>query len=152
MRRSLTSAAALVAVAGLAAAVPADATTRKPAPKRGAYTLQLPPDPTPNATNTVGMDGCSGLSPASKDHHALAIPAKGTLKVVLDSPDPTGAGVTDWDLYVMESDGEIYDASHGGTSHEVTTSKFKRAQKVYIDVCNLAGQPDAKVSWVFTYA
>lgn len=150
MRRHLAVAAAVALVA--VSLTSAEAATRKPAPKHGSYTLTLLPDPTPNATNVVGMDGCSGVSPAGKDRHTLTIPARGTLKVVLDSPDPTGSGVTDWDLYLVQPDGQVYDSSHGGTSHEEIVTKFKHAQKMFVDACNLAGQPSGTVTWVFTYA
>ena len=151
----------LVAVALLAAAavttVPAHAATKpKPKPIKGSYTVTLVPDPTPNATNTIGKDGCTGVSPKGVDNHAFKVPAAGKLNVVLDSPDPTGApgglAGTDWDLYLLDSDGIIVDSSHGGTSHEETVDKFKKAQKLTIQVCNLAGQPDATVTYTFTYA
>jgi hypothetical protein len=159
MRRHLvvTAAVALVALSLSSA----QAATRKPAPKRGGYTVTLYPDPTIEATGQVpGMEGCSGVSPQGTDRRTLAIPAKGTLKIVLDSPDPTGAPAvgplgsvgTDWDLYLRDTDDSIYASSHGGTSHEEITTKFRRAQKITVEVCNLIGQPDGTVKWVFTYA
>jgi hypothetical protein len=152
MNRRLVTCASLAAVAALGIA-PAHAATTKPKPKpiNKTYALTLPPDPTPNATNTAGMPGCTGLNPASTDKHPFTVPAKGTLKVVLDSPDPTGHGVTDWDLYVLDSDGSILDSSHGGTSHEETFDKFKKKNPVTFWVCNLAGEPDATVHFTFTY-
>jgi hypothetical protein len=153
----------LVAVALLTAAAvstaPAHAAT-KPRPLKGSYNVTLLPDPTPNVTNTVGKDGCTGLSPEGVNSHSFKVPAAGKLHVVLDSADPTGtpsagpAGSvgTDWDLYVLDSDGVIVDGSHGGTSHEETTDKFKKAQQLSIQVCNLAGEPNATVSFTFTYA
>ena len=65
---------------------------------------------------------------------------------------PLGAMGADWDLYLIDTDGSVYDGSHGPTSHEAVTDKFKKAQKITIEVCNLIGQPNATVSWVFTYA
>jgi len=162
VNRRLTSCAALLAVAALSAAPAHAATKKKPKPKpiHGSYAVQLVPDPTPNATNEAGKPGCTGVSPKGVDNHAFKVPAAGTLHVVLDSVDPTGApGAgpagnigTDWDLYLIDTDGSIYDGSHGATSHEEVTDKFKRGQPLTIQVCNLLGQPDAKVTWTFTYA
>jgi len=150
MNPRLTTCAGLIAVAALGIA-PAHAAVKKPKPITKSYQLTLPPDPTPNATNTAGMPGCTGISPASADKHAFTVPAKGTLKVVLDSPDPTSTGNTDWDLYVLDSDGSILDSSHGGSSHEETFDKFKKKNPVTFWVCNLLGQPDATVTYTFTY-
>lgn len=152
MNSRLTCAAALLAVASLSA-VPAHAGTKPKPPIHKTYSVTLMPDPTADALDQVpGAQGCSGASPQGVNKHVISVPAKGRLEVVLDSPDPTGHGVTDWDLYVLDTDGSVYNGSHGGTSHESTSDKFKKAQKVTIEVCNLAGQPNATVSWTFTYA
>jgi hypothetical protein len=165
-RRLATLSAVLVVVAvGLA---PAQAATKKAKPKpkpkpiTGSYTLQLLPDPTAEVTMQVpgAVEGCGGVSPDGKDSRTIKLPAKGTLKIVLDSPDPTGSpsvgpvgGVgTDWDLYVREADGTIAASSHGATSHEETIEKLSRGTTRTIEVCNLIGQPDATVKWIFTYA
>jgi hypothetical protein len=145
-RTTAVYALALLAVGG--GVLPAQAGTAKPT--HGSYSVTLLPDPTPNATNTAGKPGCSGVSPAAIDKHALTVPRKGTLKVVLDSPDPTGQGKTDWDLYVETPAGEIIDGSHGGTSHEETATKFKSGQPVQIVVCNLAGEPTGNVTYDFS--
>jgi hypothetical protein len=154
VNRRLTSLAALLAVAALSSA-PAHAATKKkakPKPIHGSYTVTLLPDPTPNATNLAGMPGCTGVSPAAVDNHAFKVPAAGTLNVVLDSADPTGTSNTDWDLYLIDTDGSVLDGSHGGTSHEEVTDKFKKGQPLTIQVCNLIGQPSGTVTYTFTYA
>lgn len=150
-RRSLV-AVTLIAAAAVTT-VPASAAKAKPKPIRVSYTVTLLPDPTPNATNTIGKEGC-GVLPQGQDKHAVKIPAAGKLKVVLDSPNPTGNGTagTDWDLYVLDSDGTVLDSSHGGTSHEETEDKFKKKSAVTIWVCNLAGEPSGTVTYTFTYA
>jgi hypothetical protein len=153
VNRRLTSCAALLAVAALSTA-PAHAATKKkakPKPIDKTYTVSLLPDPTLEASGQIG-DGCASLNPASQDKHPFTVPAAGTLKVVLDSADPTGTGNTDWDLYVLDSDGSILDSSHGGSSHEETLDKFKKKNPVTIWVCNLIGQPDGTVHYTFTYA
>lgn len=131
------------------AVAPAHAATPKPI--TGSYTVTLPPNPTLEATGQIG-DGCdTSPIPTGTDDHAFKVPAAGTLDVHLDSADPTGTNNTDWDLYVLDTDREVIDSSHGGTSHEETISKFKKGQAVTIQVCNLAGSPQAKVSYTFTY-
>ena len=146
-RRLALTALPVVAVA--LAVLPAHAAAPKQI--KGSYDVNLPPNPTLEATGQVG-DGCdSSPLPTGTDDHAFKVPAAGVLDVHLDSEDPTGTNNTDWDLYVLDSDREIIDSSHGGTSHEETISKFKKAQPVTIQVCNLAGSPQAKVSYTFTY-
>ena len=151
-RRPVVALALLVAAA--ASTVPAHAAAKKPKPIKGSYTVTLLPDPTPNATNLVGKDGC-GVLASGQDKHPFTVPAKGTLNVVLDSVNPVPdnpAGGTDWDLYVLDSDGAIMDSSTGGTAHETTTDKFKKKSSVTFWVCNLAGAPSGTVSYTFTYA
>ena len=151
-RRPAVALAVLTAAA--VSVVPAHAATKpKPKPIKASYTLTLLPDPTPNATNSIGKEGC-GVIPQSQNKHPFTVPAAGTLKVVLDSPNPTGNSTasTDWDLYVLDADGAIMDSSHGGTSHEETTDKLKKKQGVTLWVCNLAGEPSGTVTYTFTYA
>ena len=158
MSRRPVLALAVVTVAAVSVA-PAHAAKPKPKPIKGSYQVTALPDPSPNATNLIGKDGC-GVLPSGQNKHPFTVPAKGTLHVVLNSADPTGspsagpAGAvgTDWDLYVLDSDGSILDSSHGGTAHEETTDKFKKKQGVTFWVCNLAGEPTATVSYTFTYA
>ena len=151
MKRRTAVAAAILTVAALGALPSQAATKAKPKPKpiKGSYTLNLTPDPTPNATNAAGKPGC-GVIPSSQDKHAFKVPAAGTLKVVLDSPDPTGKGLTDWDMYLLDPDG-VRTSSVGGTSHEEIIEPFKVKTPVTFWVCNLAGQPSGTVSYTFTY-
>ena len=151
MNRRLVTCASLAAVAALGIA-PAHAATKKPKPIDKTYSLTLTPDPTGETGGLPGLpDGCTGVNPAGQDKHPFTVPAKGTLKVVLDSPDPTGHGATDWDLYILDSDGSVLDSSHGPTSHEETFDKFKKKNPLTFEVCNLAGQPTATVHYTFTY-
>jgi len=140
MNRRLALLVSTLAVAGLAAA-PAHAG----GVIKGSYDLTLLPDPTLEASEV-----CEAVNPQSVDNHALKVPGPGTLTVVLDSPDPTGTGSTDWDLYVLDADGSVNSASDGGTSHEEAAAKFKKAATVTIQVCNLAGAPSGTVSYTFT--
>ncbi|MCU1674699.1 MAG: hypothetical protein JWN77_2812 [Frankiales bacterium] len=146
-RRLALTALPLLAVA--MTVVPAHAA--KPKVVKGSYDVTKPPNPTLEATG-VAADGCdSSPIPTGTDDHAFKVPAAGTLAITLDSKDPSGAGRTDWDLYVLDAERNIINSSHGETSHEETIDKFKKAQPITIQVCNLAGAPDATVSYVFTY-
>ena len=153
MRRTLSTAVALLAVAGLAAVPSEAAVKKKPKPLKGSYTVTLPPDPSKDATSTAGEPGCAGLLPISKDSHPFTLPAAGTLVVKLVSDNPTGqqppAGI-DWDLYLME-DGFEASAGDSPAGTEEAAMKVKKKTNITIDVCNLNGFPNATVSYVFTY-
>lgn len=149
-----------LAVAAISATGAAAKTTKKAPPKlktiKGSYSLQLVPDPTidaeiqvPGATSHT----CQGVDAGGKsaDVHPLSLPGSGTLHVVLDSPDPTGKGKTDWDLAILNAAGKEIDASNGATSHEETFTPNLKKGKTSIEVCNLIGGPNGNVSWSYTY-
>lgn len=158
MNPRLVTCASLVAVAALGIA-PAHATTRKkPKPIHGSYSVTLNPDPTADVFSSSGQKnptGDCGLIAASTNKHPFKVPAAGTLHVVLDAANPLPASTAfgpDWDLHIIDADGTELDASTSATAHEETTDKFKKAQALTIEVCNITGQPDAKVTYLFTYA
>jgi len=145
--RPAAAAAALLTVVGLTAALPSDAAPRKPKPIKGTYDVTLPPDPTAN----VGTEGCAGVIPVSEDRHPFTVPAKGMLRVQLVSPDPSGQAF-DWDLAVLDEGGATIGLSAGATAAEEVLLRFKRKEKVLLQACNLAGLPQATVSYTFTYS
>ena len=145
MRRLLTGAVALLAVAGVAV-VPAQAAAKKK-PITGSYTVTLVPDPSAN----VGTVGCAGALPAGEDRHPFTIPAKGTLKLHLSSQDPTGQAF-DWDLALLDEGAEVLASSTGATAEEEILMKFKKKERVLFQACNLAGLPTATITYTFTYA
>jgi hypothetical protein len=153
MNRRFTVFIAALTVAALGV-LPSQAAKPKPKPKPKpitvTYKLSLLPDPTPNVTGLV-KDGC-GVLPQSQDKHPFTVPAAGTLKIVLDSPDPTGSpvGGTDWDLYLLDDEG-IRTSSTTEFSHEELAEPFKKKTDTTIWVCNLAGMPDGTVKYTFTY-
>jgi hypothetical protein len=142
LRRILPLAA--VAVVAVGVTMPAQAAPKKFA---GSYALTLLPDPTPNVFVEAGMGDCQNVNPQSVDKHQLNVPRGGRMNIVLDSPDPTGTGNTDWDLYVLDSAGDELGASHGGSSHEETDFKLKGKQTITVIACNLAGQPSGTVTY-----
>ena len=141
MTRRIALLVTTLAVAGLAA-TPAHAGGKV---VKGSYAVTLTPDPTLEASTA-----CEAVLPSAVDNHPLTVSGPGTLSVVLDSPDPTGTGNTDWDLEILDPDGTVNSGSEGGSSHEEATAKYKNGQRVTIQVCNLAGAPNGTVSYVFT--
>jgi hypothetical protein len=149
-RRALIS--GLVGLVAVGIAVPSEAAPKKkPKPIKGSYALTLLPDPSGQSAAVLG-GGCTGVIPMGQDKHEFTVPARGTLQVVVDSPDPTGAGVTDWDLYLLGADGSVLSQGTSQFSHEEAAAKFKKKEKVTFWVCNLIGQPSGTVSYTFTYA
>ena len=143
-----------VVTASAVATTPALAAKPKPKPIKGSYTLTLYPDVTQDATSQAkAPSGCAKVVPMSFNDHPFTVPAKGTLKVVLDAPSslPSTPLGPDWDLWLLDSSGEVVDASHGATSHEETSTKFKKGMPVTFEVCNLTGQTSGTVTYTFTY-
>jgi hypothetical protein len=138
MSRRLALIASTFVVAALAVA-PAHAGAQV----KGSYKVTLTPDPTLQVAAA-----CESVLPSATDNHPLKVPAAGTLSVVLDAPDPAGAG--DWDLYILDADGSVNSGSDGDSSHEEASAKYKKGQQVTIQVCNLGGAPDGTVSYTFT--
>ena len=143
-----------LAVAAVSATGAAAKTTKKAPPKlktmKGAYSVTLVPDPTMEVQGFIS-DPCKNVDPKSVDIRTITLPGTGTLHVVLDSPDPTGKGKTDWDLVILDASGALYDKSDGGTSHEETYDPNMKKGKISIKVCNLVGEPTGNVSYTYTY-
>lgn len=151
MLRRLIAVIAVLAVASIGV-LPSQAAAKKKKPDlKGGYTLTLYPDPSEEVLTMRG-EGCQNVLPIGVDKRKLSVPAAGKLTVTLSSPDPTGKGVTDWDLYLIDADGVGIDASHGGSSEEQTMTKFKKKATFEVQVCNLVGNTKGTVSWVFQYA
>lgn len=145
MRRSL----ALLAIAAIAVgSTPAHAAPKKSKTITGHYDVSLLPDPTQDVTGVV-KTGCSGLTGKGTDKHTFTVPGAGILTVHLVSPDPTGKGVTDWGLYLVDNDGAVIDHSDGAGSDEQTTTPFSKKQTFLIETCNINGQQDGHITWIF---
>lgn len=152
-RRIVLSTTAVVAGIALASASGASAAThKKPAKMKkagGSYNVTAVPDPTMDGTAQAGME-CFNIDPASVDNHPLALPGKGLIKIVLDSPDPTPGHHMDWDLHLLDASGTVIASSNGPTSHEEIDMPGVGG-KVTIRSCNLAGEPNATVTWSLLY-
>lgn len=142
-----------LAVAATSATGASAKAAKKPAPlktMKGSYSVTLVPDPTIEAEGQLGKN-CANVDPESVNDHPLTLPGNGALSVVLDSPDPTGKGKTDWDLVILDSSGNEIDSSTSPTSHESTNDPGMHKGKVTIRVCNLIGEPTGNVSYVYKY-
>jgi hypothetical protein len=153
-RQVLSTLTIVTVVAGVGTSTLASAATKHKVIK-GSYSVTALPDPTIEANFAAGNDtGCTGVVPTAENKHALAIPAAGVLDVVLDSPSPARAPAgygTDWDLHILDAKGNDIGSSTSSTSHEETINAFKGKINITIDVCNLNGEPNATVTWSFTY-
>ncbi len=149
MRRpAFTVIAAGVAVATATSAISASAATKpKTHVMKGSYSVTLLPDPTVEATDEAGSN-CANVNPQAVDLHALSLPGKGLLNVSLNGTDPTGTAL-DWDLYLLDAQGNELGESTGASSAEQIITPAKG--KVTIKACNLMGAPTATISYAFTY-
>lgn len=137
-RLAISALTVLVAVGAVAPAMAA------PKPVKGSYTVTLLPDPTLQVA-----EACYGLNPAARDEHPFTVPSAGTFDVKLVSEDVGGLGRADWDLYLVAGD-EVLAASEGPTAQEQIVKKFKAKTPLSIHVCNLDGDLEGTVSFVFT--
>ena len=151
--RRAVSLAVLAAVAVSASPSHAATKKRKP-PIKGAYTVTLMPDPSANVLSTAGQSDMCGANTAAQDRHAFTVPAAGYFAVTLDAQDPKPGTpyVFDWDVFLLDANGDSLADGNSGEAHEEIGAKFKKGQQVTILSCNLNGVPNAAVSYVFTYA
>ena len=138
---------AAVAVLTAGAFLPASAAAPKLA---GSYKLTLQPDPTIQVLTEAGMANCTSTRKESSDRRTFTVPAAGRFKVNLDAPDPLGRSTGfDWDMYLLDDKGTVLgDGVTAGPKEEVTIT-LKRKTAVTIAVCNITGQTDGTVTYVF---
>lgn len=168
MHSRLVLVAGAIALAGVAT-VPAHGAA-KPKAFKATYTVKLDPDPSTyhgEAPAAFGT-GCNNLNSASINRRKLTIPGKGTLKVTLNSPDPTPSAVhatisMDWDLHILKDDGdkdpqtglaaeEELSSSQGQSTSEQTVTPFTKATKIIIEVCNNVGTPGQTGTVAYSFA
>jgi hypothetical protein len=139
MRRTTITIALVTGVAGL---LVSPAMAAKPKPFKKSFTAtDTTPDPTASAPKEAGgkYDGCDGMiAPFAEKGFTDKLPAKGTLRVLLNN---TG----DWGLDVRDAKGRVLASSDGDTPEdkEAVTTKIKAAGTYTIVACNLGGSPQA---------
>lgn len=151
MNRHLLVGLAVVTASASALSLPAAA--GKPKPVKGTYAVTLAPDVVPNVLAQQSIHSCDPYIAQGSDKHPFLAPAAGTLTVTLDSADPTPAAAplhADWDLYVMDAQGEV-GSSNSGFAHEEVVVSFKKKDPLTFIVCNINGELNATVTYTFTY-
>lgn len=146
--RVRTAAPLAVAVVLTGAAVEANAAPPKPITKT--YQVQGVPHPVPPTGPS-----CSS-SPAGVSEVRETIKVSGPGKLVVEVTKFTG----DWDIGLYGGSGETMLAQGGGADagntdtapKETLTYKSKKAQTLFLDVCNFAGTPTAEVKYTYTYS
>lgn len=146
MRTRTALVAATVALTAAGSAVPALAKPKPPANFTQNVTFtDSTPDPSGNAEQGGNQLHCNGKLPQEKPIE-VKVPGPGSLDVAL-------SGVTgDWALQIKDANGDILagdDVNPPGA--EASGTSFKKAQKLYVLPCNLAGAPTVKVAITYTY-
>ena len=131
-------------VAGLSVASVAEAAPPKNFKKTVSFT-DATPDPSGNA-ESGNENHCSGQLP-QEDPIEVKVPGPGYLEVSI-------AGFQgDWSLQVKSKDGEVLGGAdvNPPSEFETVSVRFKKAETVGILPCNLAGTPQAEVTYSYTY-
>jgi hypothetical protein len=140
---------ALVALTVLGA-THAEAAKPKKKPITKSYSVTAVPHPYPPSGPSCS-DSAEGTS-----EHRETIKVTGPGKLVVNVTGFNG----DWDsgLYDKNNNNLVMgggsDTPNTSTdpAEEVLTYKSKKAQTLYLDVCNFAGSPTAQVKYVYTYS
>ena len=133
-----------VVAASLSVATVANAAPPKNFKKTVTFT-DATPDPTGNA-GSGNENHCSGQLP-TEDPIQVKVPGPGYLEVSI-------AGFQgDWSLQIRDKDGEVLagDDVNPPSEFESVSVRFKKAETVGILPCNLAGTPEAQVTYSYTY-
>ncbi|HEX8003462.1 MAG TPA: hypothetical protein VF519_12280 [Mycobacteriales bacterium] len=146
VRTAAPLAVAAVVLAG--AAVDAGAAP-KPKPITKSYQVTGIPHPNPPSGPS-----CSS-APEGVSEHRETIDVKGPGKLVVEVTGFTG----DWDIGLFGK-GDVNLAQGGGADSpntetapkETLTYKSKKAQTLFLDVCNFVGSPQANVKYTYTYS
>lgn len=131
-------------VVGLSFATVADAAPPKNFKKTVTFTDGTP-DPTGNAASG-NENHCSGQLP-QENPIEVKVPGPGYLEVSI-------AGFQgDWSLQVKSKDGEVLGGAdvNPPSEFETVSIRFKKAETVGVLPCNLAGTPQAEVTYSYTY-
>ena len=99
----------------------------------------------------------SGNAASGDDHHCHGrLPQEAPIAVKIPGPgnvDVSTAGfVGDWALEVRDETGDVLAGDdQNPPATESTSVRLKKASTIYILPCNLAGSPQAKVTYTYTY-
>jgi hypothetical protein len=137
-------------IAGVAAAVvalPLGAAAHAAPPKSFTKTVSFTdatPDPSGNA-ESGNENHCSGALPQEAPI-TVKIPGPGMLDVTL------GGFQGDWSLQLRDASGEVIAGDDvNPPDYETAGVRLRKAQTVQILPCNMAGTPQATVTYKYTY-
>jgi hypothetical protein len=140
---SKLTAAVTVAVVGLSLGASAQAAPPKNFTKTVSFT-DATPDPSGNAADS-DAEHCKGVLP-QEDPIVLKVPGPGMVDVTL------GGFQGDWTLMITDKDGELLSgADVNPPDFETAGVRLKKAATINILPCNLAGTPEATVTYKYTY-
>lgn len=141
MRTRTTVAVSVVALTATLPLVPAQAGPPKPFTKSMVFVDETP-DP---SAYFLGPEHCLGQLPREKPV-AVTIPGPGVFDIAISG----FAG--EWSLLVAEPSGKVVaTADAAAPKTEATTIRFKKATKIEILPCNLAGSFEAKLVYSYKY-
>jgi hypothetical protein len=136
-------ATAAVAALGIAVAGSAQAAPPKNFTKTVSFT-DATPDPSGNAESGNEMH-CSGQLPR-EEGIKVKIPGPGMVDVTL------GGFQGDWSLQIQDATGEVIAGDDvNPPDYETAGVRLKKAATIVIAPCNLAGTPEATVTYKYTY-
>ena len=141
--------AAVAAVALATAISPADAAAKKkPKPIKGSKKVtDATADPTASAPGSGA--GCDTLVPQLPREAPvnIKIPGPGKLKVSIDNK-------LDWAIEILDPKGRVISSADGDMPdvQEVAIGKTKAAGTYKMLACNLGGEPEVTMTWLWTPA
>ncbi|HEX2239954.1 MAG TPA: hypothetical protein VHJ82_02250 [Actinomycetota bacterium] len=140
MRRTVV----LLLVGGLllgAGLTPASAKKKRKVTEEYSFTAPIP-NPNPTDCNVMGVEDLQYQTAA------FSTPGKGVLDVVLENFQ------VDWDLFVMDADGNVIGSSTSDNSAAATERvvlPIPGKQDLTILACNWSGGPTATATLTYTY-
>ena len=134
----------LAATVGVALGTSANAAPPKGFTKTVSFT-DATPDPSGNA-NSGNENHCSGELP-QEDPISVKVPGPGNVEVSIKGFQG------DWSLQIKDAAGEVMTGADVNPPSEFETAsvRLKKAATINILPCNLAGTPQAEVTYTYSY-
>ena len=151
MRVRTAAPLALAALVAMGTMAPADAAPKKKKPISKTYELTMAP--MPDASEASGCESAVRADGRFLDVEEIKVTGAGLLSVKITKF--TG----DWDMSVYNSAGSAVSEGSGTSTPNTSTAemvetlkyKSKKAQTLYLRVCNFLGSPTATVTYTYTY-
>ena len=151
MRVRTAAPLALAALVAMGTMAPADAAPKKKKPLTKTYELTMAPFP--DASEASGCESAGRADGRFLDIEEIKVTGAGLLTVKVTKF--TG----DWDMSVYNAAGSVVSEGSGTSTPNTSTAeqveslkyKSKKAQTLYLRVCNFLGSPTATVTYTYTY-